>query len=278
MTTTWQFLKGEGTGNDFVVLPDLEGSRQLTASLVTAICDRRFGLGGDGVLRVVPTELEPDAAGQEAAYFMDYRNADGSVAQMCGNGARVVARFLVAEGLEQPGEFSLATRGGTRTCRADATGPVSVDMGPVSAADPVRVQVGDREWTAAAVFVPNPHAVAFVDDLAHAGDLAAAPTVLPTSAFPEGVNVEFVAGRGAHISMRVFERGVGETLSCGTGACAAAWAAMQRDHAELPATYRVDVPGGTVEVTASAGHTTLTGPATLLAVGELDREWVAANS
>jgi diaminopimelate epimerase len=281
MTTgTWEFLKGEGTGNDFVVIPDLDGSRPLTPGLVEAICDRRFGLGADGVLRVVPTKLEPEAADLTTAdFFMDYRNADGSLAQMCGNGARVVARYLVTAGLVEPGQFELATRGGTRTCQAQANGPVTVDMGPVLSGDEVSVRVGEREWPATAVFVPNPHAVAFVDDLAQAGDLKSPPDVGPPAAFPDGVNVEFVAGGGAEISMRVFERGVGETLSCGTGACAAAWAAMRRDGVEFPATYRVRVPGGTVEVTVRPdGHALLTGPAVLLARGELDSDWVAAHT
>ncbi len=276
----WPFLKGEGTGNDFVVIPDLDGSRILTDRLVSAICDRRFGLGADGVLRIVPTALEPDARDVGSAeFFMDYRNADGSIAQMCGNGARVVARFLVAEGLVQPGEFELATRGGTRTCQAQGSGQVTVDMGQVRSGEQVSVRVGAREWAASAVFVPNPHAVTFVEDLTDAGDLLNAPDVAPPTAFPEGVNVEFVTGGGGHIAMRVFERGVGETLSCGTGACAAAWAAMRRDGVELPATYQVDVPGGTVAVTVRTdGHALLTGPAVLLARGELDADWVAAHS
>ena len=276
----WPFLKGEGTGNDFVVIPDLDGSRVLTERLVSAICDRRFGIGADGVLRVVPTALEPDAADPGTAqFFMDYRNSDGSIAQMCGNGARVVARFLVSEGLVQPGALQLATRGGTRTCQVEDSGQVTVDMGPVRTGDDVSVRIGSREWAASAVFVPNPHAVAFVDDLIDAGDLLNPPDVVPATVFPDGVNVEFVTGGDGRISMRVFERGVGETLSCGTGACAAAWAVMRRDGVELPATYQVDVPGGTVAVTVRTdGHILLTGPAVLLARGELDADWVAAHA
>ena len=106
------YLKGHGTENDFLVLPDLDGTLTLTPELVARLCDRRAGLGADGVLRVVPSELEPEAAGsaEQARWFMDYRNADGSIAEMCGNGVRVYARYLVEAGLEPLGELGLAQR------------------------------------------------------------------------------------------------------------------------------------------------------------------------
>jgi diaminopimelate epimerase len=263
-----RFVKGHGTENDFVVLPDLDDELDLGPGLVAAICDRRAGIGADGVLRVVRADA---VAG--ARWFMDYRNADGSIAQMCGNGIRVFARYLVDHDLEPPGEFAVATRGGVRTVRLDATGDVTVDMGrhTLPETGPVAVRVGARSWPALAVTMPNPHAVAFVDDLDHAGDLLAAPEVTPPQAFPEGVNVEFAVSRGVrHVAMRVHERGVGETRSCGTGACAVMVAAARRDGLARPVTYTVDVPGGRLEISEAAdGSVSMTGPAVLVAEGRL---------
>lgn len=270
------FVKGHGTGNDFVLVPDLDGRGELTAEQVRWLCDRHVGIGGDGVLRVVRTEHVPEYAEVAglAEFFMDYRNADGSLAEMCGNGIRVFARYLDAAGLLSEPETIIATRGGLRTVTLNDDGTISVDMGhattPRARALP-HVVVGDRMWSATGVLVPNPHAVAFVDDLADAGDLRAAPQVTPPDVFPDGVNVEFVVVHGPrHVAMRVHERGVGETLSCGTGACAVAWAA--RRHEPSPpvgtTTWRVDVPGGTVHVTETGdGVLSLRGPAELVARG-----------
>jgi diaminopimelate epimerase len=259
------FVKGHGTENDFVLLPDLDGGLSLTPEFVARICDRRAGVGGDGVLRVVR-----DMSGV-ADWFMDYRNADGSVAEMCGNGIRVFARYLVSAGLAEPGEFPLATRDGVKHVRLGAEGDVTVDMGRAQFpdADDIKVSVGDRSWPAVAVDMGNPHAVVLVDDLAHAGSLQAPPLVDP--AFPDGANVEFVTRRGdGHIAMRVHERGVGETRSCGTGACAAMLVAARRANAAPPTSYVVDVPGGRLTVTHRAdGHVELTGPAVIVASGEL---------
>jgi diaminopimelate epimerase len=272
--STVRFVKGHGTENDFVVVRDPERALDLTPRLVAAICDRRAGLGADGVLRVVLAATDPEGAqhADEARWFMDYRNADGSIAEMCGNGIRVFARYLVDHYLEPPGEFGIATRAGVRRVRLSMTGDVRVDMGPYQLPDlgDVRVRVAGREWPAVAVLTPNPHAVAFVTDLGQAGDLLAPPDVVPGAAFPHGVNVEFVVRRGpAHLAMRVHERGVGETRSCGTGACAAMVAAARCDGA-ADAGYVVDVPGGRLRVREqAAGHLELTGPAVLVAEGEL---------
>ncbi len=269
------FVKGHGTENDFVLLPDPDGALSLTDEQVRAVCDRRAGIGGDGVLRVVRTGADdeagrlPGAAG--TTWFMDYRNADGSAAEMCGNGIRVFARFLVDEGLAEPGELPVLTRDGVKTVRLGAEGDVSVEMGPARLPGTDRkVLVGDRSWSAVEVDMGNPHAVVFVDDLAEAGDLRAAPVVEP--AFPEGVNVELVVRRGErHVAMRVHERGVGETRSCGTGACAAMVAAARRDGVPAGSTYLVDVPGGRLTVTERAdGQVELSGPAVLVARGHTD--------
>jgi diaminopimelate epimerase len=273
-----RFVKGHGTENDFVLLPDPERAIDLTPALVRGLCDRRAGVGGDGVLRLVLAAADPEGApmSDSAQWFMDYRNADGSVAEMCGNGIRVFARFLVDEGLAEPGELRIATRDGVKTVRLGPSGDVTVDMGPARLPGTDRkVSVGPRSWPAVEVDMGNPHAVVFVDDLADAGPLDVPPVTEP--AFPDGVNVEFAVGRGPrHVSMRVHERGVGETRSCGTGACAVMVAAARRDGrtpgdaGEDLLAYVVDVPGGRLTVAERRdGHVELTGPAVLVARGEL---------
>ena len=264
-----RFLKGHGTQNDFVLIPDLDDALDLDATAVRRICDRRAGIGADGVLRVTRD------AGGDTRHFMDYRNADGSIAEMCGNGLRVFARFLVEEGLERAGDFAVATRAGVRQVHVPADGAdISAGMGSrtLREIDGLQVRVGEHRWPAIDVGMGNPHAVAFVDRLADAGPLTDAPKVSPIGAYPDGVNVEFVVDVGPrHIAMRVHERGSGETRSCGTGACAAAIAAALR--VEGPAgvgCWTVDVPGGRLRVTLHEdGRVDLTGPAVLVASGTL---------
>ncbi len=269
-----RYLKGHGTENDFVLLPDPERSIDLTPGLVAAICDRHAGIGADGVLRAVLAATDPEGAtmADRARWFMDYRNADGGIAEMCGNGIRVFARYLVDAHLEPPGELDIATRDGVKRVRLGMTGDVTVDMGTatVDAEQEIKVSAAARSWPAVSVDVGNPHAVAFVDDLADAGDLTDAPVTEP--GFPDGINVEFVADRGErHIAMRVHERGVGETRSCGTGACAVAVAASLADDAPRGTSYRVDVPGGTLHVVWTEDDRVLmTGPAVLVAEGVTD--------
>lgn len=278
MTGT-RILKGHGTGNDFVLLPDLDGQLDLTPAMVEALCDRRTGIGGDGVLRVVRCAASDDPAAQGAEFFMDYRNADGSSAEMCGNGIRVFARFLAEEGLADPAGMDIATRGGVLHVRRRADGEYSVGMGSATGMDTTAsVMVGNRAYPATGVHVPNPHAVVFVTSVASAGPLDRAPEVSPEHLFPEGVNVEFVEQISpGHVRMRVHERGVGETLSCGTGACAVAWAVRRRGEApEGP--IRVDVPGGTLRVEERDGELELIGPAVIVADGTLEADWIAAWS
>ncbi|MEV4999276.1 diaminopimelate epimerase [Streptomyces niveus] len=287
------FLKGHGTENDFVIIPDPDNALTLSASAVAKLCDRRAGVGGDGLLRVVRSAAHPEARSMadRAEWFMDYRNSDGSVAEMCGNGVRVFARYLRRAGLVQAGDLAVATRGGVKKVHiakdagtgGDATGPgaITAHMGrALLTEDDVTVAVGDRGWPARNVNMGNPHAVAFVDDLAHAGNLFTAPPVSPASVYPDGVNVEFVVDRGPrHVAMRVHERGSGETRSCGTGACAVAVAAARRDGLDPavtgePVTYTVDVPGGRLVITERPdGEIEMTGPAVIVAEGVLDAEW-----
>ncbi len=273
------FVKGHGTGNDFVVIPDLDGVRGLSAEQVRFLCDRHTGIGADGVLRVIRTEYAPESVHRSGGveFFMDYRNADGSLAEMCGNGARVFVRYLKAAGLITGSEVAIGTRGGVVNASMHEDESITIDMGradSVSVGEGLTVSVGKRTWAATGVHVPNPHAVVFVESLEDAGDLLRAPLVTPQEVFPDGVNVEFVTRIGAdHVAMRVHERGVGETLSCGTGACAVAWVARRGAHdgtrGELTAgSMQVDVPGGSLRITEKAeGNLLLNGPADLVARG-----------
>ncbi len=272
----YAFVKGHGTRNDFVLLPDANGRRELTAELAAALCDRRSGIGADGVIRVVRTDATDDpaavAARDEARWFMDYRNADGSLSEMCGNGVRVLGLYLATHADVDPRDpLPIATRGGTKVLIFEADGQVTVDMGEAELLGETSTGVGERRWPATRVSTGNPHAVVFVDDLAEVGDLRE-PPAHDAGVFPDGVNVEFVVRRGeAHVAMRVHERGSGETESCGTGACAVAVAAMTADGAERGTAYVVDVPGGTLRVVwTEAGRVLLTGPAVLVAEGLTD--------
>jgi len=279
---SYSFLKGHGTENDFVLLPDHDGSvhGDLSAERVRALCDRRAGIGADGVLRVIRTSaldseiewgtsaVEPVETSLRTEWFMDYRNSDGSFSEMCGNGIRVFARHLVEEGLVPADEpVRIGTGAGVKT--VTWTGDVwTVDMGVAQVLGETKVGLEGRSWPAVHVDLGNPHAVAMVDDLAEVGSLVEEPAY-DEALFQEGVNVEFVVRRGLdHLAMRVHERGSGETRSCGTGACAAAVAAAA---GEGPGRWRVDVPGGELEVSRDeAGHVFLTGPALIVARGTTD--------
>jgi diaminopimelate epimerase len=268
---TFPWLKGHGTENDFVLLPDHDGTIHggLDGAFVAALCDRRRGIGADGVIRVIRSEaLDVET---DAEWFMDYRNADGSLSEMCGNGVRVFALHLVQEGLvDKDKAIVIGTRDGIKavTVHGDT---ISVDMGEPAVLGTTKVEVEERVWEARHIETGNPHAVAFVDRLSDAGPLTDEPAYDP-QVYPEGVNVEFVVREsGRHVAMRVHERGSGETRSCGTGGCAAAVASALADSAPKPATYRVDVPGGTVRVTwTEDNRMILAGPAQIVARGEMD--------
>ncbi len=277
-------LKGHGTGNDFVVVPDLDGALELTPALVRALCDRHTGIGADGVLRIVRSENEPAATAMapDAAYFMDYRNADGSIAEMCGNGIRVVMRYLIAVGLVEH-SAAVATRGGIKCVWINGDGNVTVKIGSprIPADRPVVTAALSTPVRGTAVDMPNPHVVVELADLADlaALDLSRPPEVEP--ARPDGQNVEFVVRAGPrHLIMRVHERGVGETQSCGTGICAVVAAVATADgFGPDNIVWRVDVPGGSCQVTwRSDGELVLAGPAVIVAEIELDDAWLAATA
>ncbi|ROP32642.1 diaminopimelate epimerase [Couchioplanes caeruleus] len=274
------FTKGHGTGNDFVILPDPDGTLDLTASLVAALCDRHRGIGADGVLRVVRSAKHPDGASHaaDAEWFMDYWNADGSSAEMCGNGVRVFTRYLVARGLATAGPAGLpvATRSGV--VHAVVGDPlISVHMSTPRVYAASTATVGPLTVPGVAVDCGNPHLVSALHDGVDLSslDLTTAPGHDGTL-FPDGVNVEFttpgapVDGADLHVHMRVHERGSGETLSCGSGALAVGAVAL-RDAGRTTGVVAVDVPGGRLTVTAADdGRWWLAGPAVLVASGEVD--------
>jgi diaminopimelate epimerase len=312
------FAKGHGTENDFVILPDPDGELDLTPALVRRLCDRRAGIGADGVLRIVEVEVlaaaltesgpgafraaeplndmltsaaatalaspaaiaeagapEGETGGRLAAqWFMDYRNADGSVAEMCGNGARVFARYLVEHGLAHGPQFAIETRGGIRLVRMEPDGQITVDMGPASVLGPGQAEVGGLTRDGVRVSVGNPHLACVVDTPVGDEDWAAPPELDPVL-FPDGANVELVRLTGERSAqMSVYERGSGPTRSCGTGAVAAAVAAA-RAAGEEEGTWAIRVPGGDLTVTLTPQTALLTGPAVIVAEGQLTPDWLA---
>jgi diaminopimelate epimerase len=292
-----RFAKGHGTENDFVILPDPGNEHQLTARLAARLCDRRAGIGADGVLRAVRAARLPAPAGPGPGraepvpeWFMDYRNADGSLAEMCGNGIRVFARYLIEAGLAAGPEFGIATRSGVRRVRQESTGHITVDMGPAAVAGAGRAVIGGRACEGLRISAPNPHLACLTGEPLESFDLSAPPE-LDRAEFPAGANLELVRVTGTgSIAMRVHERGSGETRSCGTGAVAAALAAataagqqqapgLQPDPAadKDQGRWQVSVPGGTLTVTLEPGTAWLTGPAVIVARGELDPDWLAAG-
>jgi diaminopimelate epimerase len=284
------FTKGHGTGNDFVLYADPAGERPLTKDLAVALANRRFGIGGDGVIRAVRVAALADSLGAtrapvdtDAEWFMDYRNSDGSIAEMCGNGIRVFVAFLIDEGLADladGGSIQIGTRAGPVLVRREDQDYV-VDLGTwkfcggqgaVRRGCDVRVFAAglERPLGALSIDVGNPHVVAAVtEEELEALDLSAAPRLVPA---PEhGANVEFalVDQSAGVIKMRVYERGSGETLSCGTGAAAAGLAAWAWAGAAGPTTWTVNVPGGTLRVRMMDDVVELSGPAELVAKGEV---------
>lgn len=287
---TLHFSKGHGTGNDFVLLPDPDGALDLTAEHVRALCDRRFGIGADGVLRVVRTERAAQAPDIDIRaypgapeWFMDYRNADGSIAAMCGNGIRVFARYLVDRGWAHSGRLEILTRGGIRVLEVPRAGDIEVDMGaPVFAGFPSQTQVGldGQMFDAVGLGMPNPHAVVRMPSLTALPELLTS-VQLDAATFPQGANVEFVmplSGPTPAVRMRVLERGSGETLSCGTGACAVG-VVVTRDQGLARGTpIAIHLPGGVLQVVHTPANTVhMTGPAVIVADGELRDDWWASG-
>ncbi|TQL48360.1 diaminopimelate epimerase [Homoserinimonas aerilata] len=284
------FTKGHGTGNDFVLFSDPDGEVELSPKQLAAIADRHFGVGADGIIRAVRSRSLPEGAAalaedDGAEWFMDYHNSDGSPSEMCGNGIRVFAEYLTTNGLVDLGPndtLTVGTRAGVRDLQRNQRG-FQVDLGrwSLDGGEPlVRAKNLPVARPGLGINVGNPHvvvALSSLDELAEL-DLGYIPVLEPV---PEaGANVEFVVpsdplvvdGVG-NITMRVHERGSGETLSCGTGAVAAALATRHWAGAGAPNNWRVEVPGGTLGVrmwpAEDGEHVSLSGPATLVFEGDL---------
>jgi diaminopimelate epimerase len=324
-----RFAKGHGTGNDFLILTDSDDAVALSPDLVARLCDRRTGLGADGILRAVRVPAAgrtvPAWAAGAAEWFMDYRNADGSIAEMCGNGIRVFARYLLGHGLAEGPELAVATRAGPRLVRAEPGGEFTVDMGAPAVHGHAVAVIGSASYDGLAVSLGNPHLACVVGRPVAEFNLSVPPAV-DHARFPDGANVEVVRVLGdRHLEMRVHERGSGATLSCGTGAVAAAVAAAEaageaaeaageagraaaaageagraaaaageagraaaaageagraagNGHTRPAGAWSVQVPGGTLTVTLTETTSLLTGPAVIVAEGELDQGWLAAQT
>jgi diaminopimelate epimerase len=288
MTQTLQFTKGQGTGNDFVLVLDPNGELKLDAKQIAAICDRHFGIGADGFIRVIKSASLPEGAASlaeapEATWFMDYYNADGSTAEMCGNGVRVFARYLTEKGLVELGDgeiLAVGTRAGVKDVQRNMAG-FAVDMGRWKLETEeilVHADSLDVSRPGQGINMGNPHVVVALAKKSELDELQLIDAPVLKPAAPNGANVEFVVPEDVkngvgYISMRVFERGVGETLSCGTGICAAALATRHWAGAGAPNTWQVTVPGGTLGVrmfpTEDGEHVGLSGAAELVYDGEI---------
>ncbi len=247
-----RFAKYQGIGNDFIMFADLDDRLELTPELVRKLCNRRFGIGADGVIRVAP--------GDDAAdFFMDYVNSDGSVGEMCGNGIRCLALFARDKGLTESNEVAVATRAGLKTVQILERDRVRVDMGPPIfeateipvhwGGDPLhaKVELADGIIEAACVSLGNPHVVIFVDQPASAPVTTTGPLIEKHPMFPRMTNVEFAhVDSPDRVTMSVWERGSGETLACGTGACAVA--VVARLLASTNEQVTITLPGGELEV------------------------------
>ena len=222
-----RFAKYHGIGNDFIMFADRAGRLELPPETVRNLCDRRFGIGADGVIRLAP--------GRDGAkVFMDYINSDGSIGEMCGNGIRCLAVFARDEGMTTSTDLKIATRAGVKTVTINNDGTVTVDMGapifepgliPIrwdeSDALHAKIELDSEVMEATCLSMGNPHAILFVDDPAVAPVTTIGPAIERHAAFPNGTNVEFVrVDSPTRVTMRVWERGSGETLACGTGAAA----------------------------------------------------------
>jgi diaminopimelate epimerase len=272
-----RFRKYHGAGNDFVMVADLDSrlgpNASLPKELVAALCDRHTGVGGDGLIRIV-------RGGEGAAYYMDYYNADGSAAEMCGNGIRCLVLHEIDAGRLDEGEHVIGTKAGNVAIKTLGRGRVTADMGVPTFGRSQTVHDGET-LQGMTVDMGNPHLVLFCDEIGRSLDDATVHglgrQLEHHPDFPQATNVEFVVVESAtHLRMRVWERGVGETLACGSGACAVgvAAAALERSGPHV----LIDLPGGELEVEwEPGGHVWLTGPAEFVFEGEIEQRWLAAR-
>jgi diaminopimelate epimerase len=282
-----RFSKYHGTGNDFVMIADVEDRFEVEPWFVAAVCARGLGVGADGIIRIGPARW--------ADFFMDYWNADGNVAEMCGNGIRCLAKYVYDRGLTRKTELDVETRGGMKHVSIEVedgvAGRMTVDMGTPAfsrkvlpmTGDPFdtfvgqKLEVGGRAFRATAISMGNPHCVLFVgpdEDLAQLDVPGLGTVVEHRREFPSRTNVEFVKVSDGRVNARVWERGSGETMACGTGACAAMVASSLAGLVDRQAEVRF--PGGLLWVDwRDDDRVFLTGPAVQVFDGELDSAWLA---
>jgi diaminopimelate epimerase len=283
-----RFSKYHGTGNDFVMIEDVADEVTLSSALVAALCDRHAGVGADGVIRIAPSD--------RADFFMDYWNADGATAEMCGNGIRCLAKYVYERGLTAQTKIAVDTRDGIkpivldvadgemRSARVDM-GPPAMDRASIPMAGPGSERFVDQGFPDAgpgyrgtAISMGNPHLVLVGAEDLRALDLRrVGPPLEHHPDFPEGTNVEFIRVDDGVVNARVWERGSGETMACGTGGCAALVAANLLGLTGREGTVRF--PGGDLQIEwADDDRVYLTGPAAFVFDGELSDAWVASLS
>lgn len=270
-----RFTKMHGLGNDYLYV--YGEVPEHVAELSQKLSDRHFGAGSDGMIFISPSEV--------ADFRMRIFNADGSEAKMCGNGIRCVGKYVYDKGYTDKTGLTVETLSGIKTLMLAVAGGkvqgVSVDMGKAVAGDEMELSVGGRTVILTPVSVGNPHAVIFVDDMETAPLTTLGPALEHHSAFPGGVNVEFVQVLSeSELRMRVWERGSGVTMACGTGACASVAAAVRKKYCPYNRDVSVILDGGTLHIiiaddrvgdAGQAGHTvTMRGPATTVYEGETD--------
>jgi diaminopimelate epimerase len=282
------FRKYHGLGNDFVLIDHRHSPEvRIPSSEVIRICDRHFGVGADGIIFLLPSQKASGDLLQDGSRFgMRIINSDGSEPEMCGNGIRCLARFMADLGIPtQSGAYLIETLAGLMVPRLQPDGLVQVEMGsprllagqiPTSLADPEQkvieapLQVAEQTWLVTCVNMGNPHAVVFVEDVAEI-DLANVGSQFECHpAFPQRVNTEFVQVLDpTRVRMRVWERGAGATLACGTGACAVVVAGVLTGRLESAVT--VELPGGSlcIEWNQEQSQVLMTGPAEAVFEGRL---------
>ncbi len=258
-----RFTKMHGLGNDYLyVFGEPENPRELAVKL----SDRHFGAGADGMIWISPSAV--------ADFKMRIFNADGSEAEMCGNGIRCVGKYVYDKGYTDKKHLRIETKAGIRTLQLHVSfgkvRSVAVDMGKGAVGEDLTLSIAGETVAVTPVNVGNPHAVLFVEDMANAPLTTLGPQIERHEAFPEGTNVEFVQVKDrTNLRMRVWERGSGVTMACGTGACASVLAAVRKGFCPAGETVFVELDGGTLEILVSPDNTvTMTGPAETVYEGE----------
>jgi diaminopimelate epimerase len=278
---TIEFTKYHGLGNDFILIDNRATAEPcLTPAQAVKFCDRHFGVGADGVIFALPGQDGTD-------YTMRIFNSDGSEPEMCGNGIRCFAHFVAAlEGTTEPRSYKVQTLAGVITPKLEANGLITVDMGeprlaaaeiPTTLAPTEQkvvnqfMEVAGQPWQVTCVSMGNPHCITFVDDVAAVPLATIGPQFEHHAAFPKRTNTEFIqVVRADYLKMRVWERGAGITMACGTGACAALVAAVLNGKSDRRAT--VELPGGPLQIEWSAvdNHLYMTGPAERVFTGKVE--------